>query len=285
MDFQILGPIEARERGQALRLGGPGPRALLAYLIVREGAVVQASRLLDELWHCPPAGGVAALHSQVSRLRRIVGDRIVTVDNGYAFRLHDDDQVDLVTFYSLLDRAEDVSDPSERARLLCAADALWRGTPFDGLDAPFVTGELLALEETRLTATEQRLEAQLEAGRDGKLVAELAQLVARHPLRERLHRQLIVALYRSGRQAEALEAHRRARRMFDEDLGLDLSPELAGLERAILRHDPSLARPRSTTTHSGPVRAVFVLASSYLKTAKSPSVFFSSTGTSASSAG
>jgi DNA-binding SARP family transcriptional activator len=267
MDFQILGPIEAREGGQRLRLGGPGPRALLAYLVVREGAVVQASRLLDELWHCAPAGGVAALHSQVSRLRRIVGERIVTVDNGYAFRLDEDDQVDLVTFYSLLDTAADVPDPVERSRLFREADALWRGTPFDGLDAPFVAGELVALEEQRLTATEERLDAQLEAGHDADLVAELTRLVARHPLRERLQRQLILALYRSGRQADALDAHRRARRMFDEELGLDLSPVLSDLERAILQHDPSLARPRarravpSTAAGSRGLRAVFLVAS------------------------
>jgi DNA-binding SARP family transcriptional activator len=245
MDFQILGPIEAREGGEPLRLGGPKPRALLAYLIAREGAVVQASRLLDELWHSPPAGGVAALHSQVSRLRRIVGDRIVTIDNGYAFRLQLGDEVDLVTFYSLLAKTEDASDPAERARLFQTADAMWRGTPFDGLDAPFVAGELLALEEVRLAAIEERLDAQLEAGHAGDLVAEVSALVARHPLRERFHQQLILALYRSGRQADALEAHRRTRQMFDEELGLDLSPSLAALERAILQHDPSLARPRA----------------------------------------
>ena len=245
MDFRILGPIEVVDGGEPLRLGGPAQRALLAYLVLHEGEVVPAHRLLDELWHSPPAGGVAALHSQVSRLRRVIGERIATVDTGYAFRRQEGDELDLAQFRSLLAEAGATADPHERARLLRAADALWRGTPFDGLDLPFVAGDVLALEELRVAAIEERIDAELEAGRNGDLVSELATLVSRYPLREGLRRQWILALYRSGRQADALEAHRETRRMFDEELGLELSPALAELERAILQHDPSLARPRA----------------------------------------
>ncbi|MFL5954169.1 MAG: BTAD domain-containing putative transcriptional regulator [Gaiellaceae bacterium] len=242
MDFRVLGPIEVLAEGEPLRLGGPRQQAMLAYLVLRSGELVQASRLLDELWHTPPAGGAAAVHTNVSRLRRVVGDRIATVGTGYALRLEESDVVDLAQFQELLAEAGTAEDPAERARLLRAADALWRGTPFDGLDVPFAATEVLALEELRLSAIEERIEAELDAGRNGDLVAELAALVARHPLRERLREHWIVALYRSGRQAEALEAHRETRRMFDDELGLELSPALAALERAILQHDPSLDR-------------------------------------------
>jgi DNA-binding SARP family transcriptional activator len=218
---------------------------LLAYLVLRDGEVVQASRLLEELWHDPPAGGIGAVQTSVSRLRRIVGDRIATVGTGYAFRLEESDRVDLAQFRALLAGAGTADDPAERARLLRAADALWHGLPFDGLDVPFAATEALALEELRLAAVEERVEAELDAGRNGDLVAELAVLVTRHPLRERLREHWILALYRSGRQAEALEAYRETRRMFDDELGLELSPALAALERAILQHDPALDRKQA----------------------------------------
>src|SRR3954453_13171902 len=126
MDFKILGPIEVRDDGQPLRLGGPGQRALLSYLVLREGEVVQAGRLVDELWHSPPAGGVAALHSNVSRLRRVVGERIATVDTGYVFRRSQGDTLDLAQFRPLLAQAGAVVEPEKRVRLLRDADALWR---------------------------------------------------------------------------------------------------------------------------------------------------------------
>ena len=242
MDFRLLGPIEVLAGGQPLRLGGPRQQALLAYLVLRHGEVVQASRLLEELWHEPPAGGVGVVHTNVSRLRRVVGDRIATVGTGYAFRLEESDRLDLAQFRALLAEAGAADEPAQRARQLRAADELWHGTPFDGLDVPFVATEVLGLEELRVSAIEERVEAELDAGHDGDLVAELAALVARYPLRERLREHWILALYRSGRQAEALEAHRETRRMFDAELGLELSPALAALERAILRHDPALDR-------------------------------------------
>ena len=254
MDFRILGPVEALTEGRPLPLGGERQRALLAYLLLHANEVVSGERLLDELWVRAPVGRLGALQTQVSRLRRIVGDRIVTSGSGYAIRV-EPGELDLERFRSLLAQAGAASDPAERSRLLREADALWRGIALDGLDAPFADAETAALEELRLAALEDRLEADLELGHNGELVSELSGLVARHRLRERLRGHLILALYRSGRQAEALEAYRQARRMLDEELGLEPSPVLRELELAILRHDPALtcvARPKAQPSATAP---------------------------------
>jgi len=255
MEFRLLGPVEVLSGGQPLRVGGPRQRALLAYLVLREGGVVQASRLVEELWQDSPASGVSAVHTLVSRLRQVVGARIATVDTGYTIRFELGDEVDLLEFRARLALAGSTVDPVERAALLRAADALWRGGPLDGLDFPFVAAEAVALEELRLGAVEERIEAELEAGHAADLAAELSTLVARHPLRERLRRQWILALYRSGRQADALDAYRDTKRMFDEELGLELGPGLVELERAILQHDPTLAPPpRAQGRPAAPMR-------------------------------
>jgi DNA-binding SARP family transcriptional activator len=253
MEFRLLGPVEVLSGGQSVRLGGPRQRALLAYLVLHEGSVVQASRVLDELWFDPPESGIRAVHTLVSRLRQVVGERVSTVGTGYTIRYEPGDEVDLVQFRAQLALAGGTRNPAERARLLRAADSLWRGGPLDDLDFPFVASEALALEELRIGAIEERIEAELEAGRDAELVSELSTLVARYPLRERLRGQWILALYRTGRQADALEAFRKTKRMFDEELGLELSPGLAELERAILQHDPVLAR-RAPAVEPAPPR-------------------------------
>jgi DNA-binding SARP family transcriptional activator len=240
MDFRILGPVQVFSGGRQVRLSGERQCALLAYLLLHAREVVSADRLLDELWLEPPRGGLAALQSQISRLRKLVGDRIVTTGSGYAIRL-EPGELDLERFRTLLSEARASADAADRARLLRAADALWRGVPLAGLDVPFAAADVSALEELRLAALEDRLEADLELGRNGELVSELSALVARYPLRERLRSHLILALYRSGRQADALEAYRDTRRMLDEELGLEPSPALRELERAILCHDPALA--------------------------------------------
>ena len=246
MDFRILGPVEVFAEGQPLPLGGQRPRALLAYLLLHANDVVAADRLIDELWFEAPRGGVAALQTQISRLRRLLGDRIVTSGAGYALRV-EPGELDLDRFRSLLAEAGADSDPAERSRRLRQADALWRGVPLGGLDVPFAVVEAGALEELRLAALEDRLEADLELGHDGELVSELSTLVAHHPLRERLRGQLILALYRSGRQADALEAYRETRRMLNGELGLEPGPALRELEQAILRQDPRLVRPAATS--------------------------------------
>ena len=249
MDFRILGSVEVLAGGERLPVGGPRQRALLAYLLLNEHDVVSAERLIDELWYDPPAGGVQAVQTQVSRLRRALGGRITTTGRGYTIDL-EPAELDLGRFRSLLADAGAALRPDERSRLLREADALWHGTPLQGIDGPFVAAEVRALEELRLSAQEERIESDLDAGRHAALVAELSSLVAHHPLRERLRGQLILALYRSGRQAEALSAFRDTRRMLDDELGIEPSPALRELELAILRHDPSLVCPAPTRTEA-----------------------------------
>lgn len=239
MDFRILGPVEVATGGKPLRLGGPRQRALLAYLLLHANEVVAAERLLDELWFQAPSGGLAALQTQISRLRRVLVDRIATAASGYSIRV-EPGELDLERFRSFLAEAGATEDPRVRSRLLRDADALWHGEPLAGLDVPFAAGEAAALEELRLAAVEDRIEADLGAGLDGELVSELSGLVRRHPLRERLRGELILALYRSGRQADALSEYRETRRVLDDELGLEPSPALRELELAILRHDPLL---------------------------------------------
>jgi len=251
MDFRILGPVEVFAEGQPLPLGGQRPRALLAYLLLHANDVVAADRLIDELWFEAPRGGVAALQTQISRLRRLLGDRILTSGAGYVLRV-EPGELDLDRFRSLLAEAGADSDPTERSRRLREADALWRGVPLGGLDVPFAVVEAGALEELRLAALEDRLEADLELGHSGELVSEPSTLVAHHPLRERLRGQLILALYRSGRQADALEAYRETRRMLNDELGLEPGPALRELEQAILRQDPGLVRAAATSPAPSP---------------------------------
>jgi DNA-binding SARP family transcriptional activator len=218
--------------------------------------VVSADRLLDRLWAEPPSGGSAAVQTQVSRLRKTLGDRITTSGRGYELHL-EPAELDFERFRTLLAEAGATPDPTRRSALLRQADALWRGEALSGLDAPFVAADAAALEELRLGALEERLEADLDRGLDGELVPELSTLVAHYPLRERLRGQLILALYRGGRQADALEAYRDTRRVLAEELGLEPSPALRDLERAILRHDESLGASTpvvSTQAAAGPAR-------------------------------
>jgi DNA-binding SARP family transcriptional activator len=244
MDFRILGPVEAHSGGQPVQLAGQRQRGLLAYLLLHANEAVSSHRLLDELWTTPPAGGLAALQTQVSRLRKLLDDRIASTTNGYVLRV-EPGELDLDRFRLLLADAGSSLDPAERAARLREADSLWRGGPLEGLDAPFVAAEAAALEELRLAALEDRVEAELARGLSGELVPELSTLVGRYPLRERLRGHLILALYRGGRQADALEAYRDTRRMLDEELGLEPSPALRELELAILRQDPAIDAPEA----------------------------------------
>jgi DNA-binding SARP family transcriptional activator len=239
MHFSLLGPVEATQGGRAIPLGGRRQRALLARLLVDANRAVAADRLADDLWELPPQDSHAALQNQVSRLRKVLGDRLVTRAPGYLLRV-DPGELDLDVFRGLVAEAGAAADPAERARLLREADALFRGPPLADVDAPFAESEQAALEELRLAAVEGRIDADLERGRHAELVPELGALVRAHPLRERLRGQQILALYRCGRQADALEAYRETRRMLDEELGLEPSPALRELERAILVHDESL---------------------------------------------
>jgi DNA-binding SARP family transcriptional activator len=232
LEFRILGPLEVVDRGRTLALGGPRQRALLALLLMRANRVVSRDELIDDLWDDDaPDGARNALQYHVSRLRKALApnDVLVTREPGYMIRVAPG-ELDLLEFERLRDSARDAS-PEEAARLLRRALGLWRGS---------AQAEIAHLDELRIAALEQRIEADLELGQDADLVAELEQLVREHPLRERLRAQLMLALYRSERQAEALDVYRQTRQALSGELGIEPNPSLQELERAILRHDPAL---------------------------------------------
>jgi DNA-binding SARP family transcriptional activator len=242
MEFRVLGPLEVAGDDGPLVLGGIKQRSLLAVLLLHANQVVSTDSLIDALWGAsPPATCAKSIQVYVSRLRKALGDeRLVTRAPGYLLQV-DPAELDLAQFERLADEARGAS-PEVAAGRLRAALELWRGEPLVDLAyEQFAQAEIARLEEMRLAALEQRLEADLALGRHGELVGELETLVASHPVRERFRHQLMLALYRSDRQAEALEAYRRARDELSEQLGLEPSGALRQLEAAILRQDPELA--------------------------------------------
>jgi len=243
VEFRILGPLEVLEDGRQVTLGGSKQRALLASLLLHANEVVSRDRLIDELWGAsPPETAPTALQVHVSQLRKALGrDLILTQPPGYLIRLSDG-ELDLHRFEQLVAAAR-AEDAAQAARLLREGLALWRGAPLAELSDVFAPPERARLEEQRLAALEQRIQADLALGRHAELVPELEGLVRKHPLRERLRGELMLALYRCGRQADALEVYRSARRLLDEELGLEPDNELQRLEKAILNHDPALNPP------------------------------------------
>ena len=241
LDFRILGPLEVAEGETLLPLGGRRERALLAILLLRAGEVVSTDRLLDELWgERPPRTAATSLQNAVSQLRRRLGaELLVTRPPGYVLQL-DDEQLDLARFERLLADAR-TGVPEQKASKLREALALWRGPPLADLAfESFAQNEIARLEELRWTALEDRVEADIELGRAADLVAELESLVQLQPLRERLRGQLMLALYRSGRQAEALQIYHEGRRSLVEELGIEPSRALQELYGAILRQEVRL---------------------------------------------
>jgi class 3 adenylate cyclase/DNA-binding winged helix-turn-helix (wHTH) protein len=239
VEFRILGPLEARAGGRSLALGGTKRRAVLAQLALRAGETVPADRLVAGLWVEPPGTAAKALQVHVSELRKALAPQrpIRTEARGYVL----DGETDLARCEALRAEAAGAA-PARAAALLRDALALWRGEPLAEFAAePFAAAEAVRLDELRVAVLEERLGADLLLGRHAEAVGELEALVAAYPLREGLRTRLMLALYRSGRQAEALESYRAARSVLVEELGIEPGPELQRLERAILEHDPSLA--------------------------------------------
>jgi predicted ATPase/DNA-binding SARP family transcriptional activator len=257
MEFRILGPLEVASEQTLLDLGAPRVRLLLALLLVRGGEVVSADRLIEDLWDGdPPETGRHTMQGCVYRLRQALAAdawRLETRLPGYQLKVSAD-ELDARRFQQLAQQGRDAlagGRPAVAAGLLQEALGLWRGPALaDLLDASALAGERARLEGMRLTVLEDRVEADLAVGRHAGLVAELERLVAEHPFRERLWGQLMVALYRAGRQAEALQAFRRAREVLGEELGLEPSPWLTRLQEQMLLHDPGLGQPQA----AGPVR-------------------------------
>jgi DNA-binding SARP family transcriptional activator len=242
LEFRILGPLEVSDGGAPVRLGGPKQRATLAILLLGVNRVVSVDRLADDLYAGePPVTAVTQVQRQVSELRKALGDASVieTRAPGYVLRLAPE-QLNLARFERLAAEAGR-SEPARAAELLREALGIWRGDPLADLAAePFAHLAVHRLDEIRLAALEQRIDADLALGRHRELVGELETLVAEEPLRERFRAQLMLALYRAGRQAEALDAYRAARETLVEELGIEPAPALRELERAILAHDPTL---------------------------------------------
>jgi DNA-binding SARP family transcriptional activator len=233
MEFLLLGPLEVVDAGRPVRIRGLKERSVLALLLLARGRVVSVSHLLDSIWENEPASGRKSLQVRVAGLRKVLGaDRIVSSPSGYRLR------VELGEFD--LDRFEALSAEGGAENLRAALE-LWRGAALVEFgDAAWATAPALRLEELRLAALERRIDAELEAGRHRELAAELDLLVAEHPLRERFWAQRMLALYRAGRQGEALETYRSARRRLVEELGVEPGRALQELERAILTHARSL---------------------------------------------
>jgi DNA-binding SARP family transcriptional activator len=246
LEFRILGPIEVRSNGETLSLGGPKQRALLALLLVDAGRAVSTDRLIDALWgEHPPKTAATSLQNFVSQLRKLLGpDVLVTKPPGYLLRV-DPSRLDAARAQALAAEARSAA-LDKRAAKLREALALWRGPPLGEFAfEAFAQSEIGRLEELRLTVLEERIDADLEAGRHAEVVGELEALVVENPLRERFREQLMLALYRSGRQAEALEAFQQGRRVLVEELGIDPSPRLQQLHSAILRQESALEPVRT----------------------------------------
>ena len=236
MDLRLLGPTEARLDDGPLELGPRKQRAVLAMLALRPGRTVSVDRLAEGLWgEQPPSSAAKMVQHYVSHLRRALdgnGVRIVTRGRGYELQLLDG-EVDAVRFERLLEE----SRPRD-------ALALWRGDALADLaDEPFAAAEIRRLDDLRLLAAESAIEADLAAGRHAEVLGEIDALIAEQPLRERVHAQRMLALYRSGRQADALAAYRDARAALVEQIGVEPGAELRSLQDAILAQDPALDLP------------------------------------------
>ncbi|MCW5254518.1 AfsR/SARP family transcriptional regulator [Streptomyces sp. SHP 1-2] len=246
--FAVLGPVRAWHGEETLPTGSPQQRALLAALLLREGRTATAPELIDALWGGePPSQALAAVRTYASRLRKVLTPGVlVSESGGYAVRGLADGALDLAVAQGRAAEAEKARAAGDLAGAreeLCRALALWDGEVLAGVPGPYARAQRVRLEEWRLQLLELRLELDLEQGRHSPAVSELTALTAEHPLRERLRELLMLALYRAGRQAEALAVYADTRRLLAEELGVDPRPELRELQNRVLRADPALAEP------------------------------------------
>ena len=275
MEFRLLGPLEVLHDGAEVPIRGARQRELLALLLLHAGQVVSSDRLMDALWgESQPAAGATALRVRVSQLRKALGPgggRLLTRAPGYALVV-EGGELDLQRFERALDRAAAAlaDDPAAAVDHADTALSLWRGAPLaDIAYSSYAQAAIARLEELRAAALELRVEAELALGRHAQVVRELQQLVAEHPLRERLWGQLMLALYRDGRQADALAAYRAARERLVEEIGIEPGPALRALESAILAQDASLAPGVEETR---PRRAVLALVDPHVPRAAATSL-------------
>ena len=255
MEFFLLGPLEVRAGRERLPLGGPRQRAVLADLLLRPGTVVSMDGLIDDLWGAePPLTAEAVVQNAVSRLRKALGrETIETRAPGYVLRV-DPGAIDARRFERLVHDARPLP-PAERSAALRDALALWRGAAFADLAfETFLQDEIARLDELRLTALEDRIEAEIELGHHDDVIADAASLGSQHPDRERLCRLLMLALHRAGRQQEALDAYEATRRALDEQWGLEPSPETRALQTMILTQDPAIAHAEPVARAVGAMR-------------------------------
>ncbi|ORT58698.1 BTAD domain-containing putative transcriptional regulator [Streptomyces sp. CB03238] len=245
--FGVLGPVRARLDGEALPSGSPQQRALLAALLLRDGRTATAPELIDAIWGDePPSQALAAVRTYASRLRKVLPPGVlVSESGGYAIRGRAD-ALDLNVAQELAAEAEKAragGDRNQARALIDKSLGLWDGEPLASVPGPYAETQRARLEEWRLQLLETRLDLDLECGHHAEAVSELTALTAAHPLRERLRELLMLALYRSGRQAEALAVYADTRRLLADELGVDPRPELARLQQRILQADAELARP------------------------------------------
>jgi len=258
VEFKVLGPVEVVGESGPVELGGGKPRKVLAVLLANLGRWVSVDRLVDEVWgQDSPASAVNTLQSYLSRLRRGLGaDRLVSGRAGYCL-MGEGAVCDAAEFERLIEEADSEQDRAGRRRLLTEALSLWRGNPYEDVgDTPTMIAERARLGERRLVAVERRVAADLDLGEHQRLVSELELLVDEHPWRERLWGQLMLAYYRSGRQADALAAYRRLRNLLAEGLGIEPGLEIRRLEEQILLQDPALNLLSEDSGHEGANRGL-----------------------------
>lgn len=268
LEFRILGPVEVVRDGRSLPLGGAKQRALVVDLTLHANEVLSADRLIDDLWgEEPPETASHLLHVYVSRLRKTLEDEgqslLVTRAPGYLLRLEPPNELDAARFEVEARRGVELLDgrPAEALETLDGALAMWSGLALEEFaEEPFARPSVARIEELRQSTLERRIEALVALGRHDEALVELGALIARFPLRERLRELQMLALYRSGRQADALQAFRSARRTLADELGVDPSSALVALEQSILRQDPELDAPEvSAAPRSAEAPAVSAL--------------------------